>query len=232
MVDILYTVSVTLKYLRFYKYSLIKHLLIPFVLFMTFVVISRYYQIHPFFSVFVLIILLMKNAIIIHRIIILGVDSVERFSIVKLSKRDFNYLAFQIVTILIVMMVPLIILTLTSVTLDMDSWPNNSAKEAISIFQWIGYYLIARVCLLFPLLAIDKKMTLAELWVTSKQYQVMLFGIVAIIPFIITTLFQFLIPTNEIHWLSMLIFLLVSLFTVSMLSVAFIRIKEEQGQLL
>lgn len=211
---------------------MIRHLLIPFVLFMTFVVIGHYYQFHPFLTVFGLIILLMKNAIIIHRIIILGVDSVECFSIVKLCKRDFNYLAFQIVTILIVMMVPLIILTLTSVTMDMDSWPNNSPKEAISIFQWIGYYLIARVSLLFPLLAIDKKMTLAELWLASKQYQVMLFGIVAVIPFVITTLFQFLIPTNEIHWLSMLIFLLVSLFTVSMLSVAFIRIKEEQRNLL
>ncbi len=229
LVDTLYTVSVTCKFLNFYKHCLIKYLTVPFVLFMVFAVVSSHYDLHPLLSVFVLVVLMMKNAVIIHRLILLGPDSVDASSVFKLNRRDVNYVAFQFMTILVVMMVPVIILTITSTFFNENTWPNSSAEEAISVFQWLGYYLVARISLLFPLLAIDKRSTLRKLWEVSKRYQIMLFGTVAVIPYFMTLMFDFVTPTNKAPWFSMLTLLMVSLFTAAMLSVVFNRIKEESG---
>lgn len=217
----------TTKYISFYKSELLTRLAVPCVLFMMFAFIGQYYNIHPLASTLVLIILLMKTAMVIHRVFILGPEAVPKYGIDKFNKRELNYVSLQVLSILVIMIVPILILTITSNILTVDDWPNNAVEQSISLFQWVAYYLVARASLLFPAVSIDKKLTLRQAWVASSQYKLLLFSTVALIPFVITSLAKFLLSDVNLHWLSMAMFLIVTMYTVAILSIVYKRIDDE-----
>lgn len=161
-------------------------------------------------------------AIITHRLVILGDDSVPRYGMSSLSKREMLFLGYSIV-------IPLILALPIVLLLQFDE---GGLKTLLLIAGASLYaYIITRVSLVFPAVAIDKWVTPLTSWQMTRSHQstmllgllffpLMLGGIVSLISFLLAQVFPYIV----ISIFESLAGSLLLVFTITILSLIYAEI--------
>jgi len=154
-------------------------------------------------------------AIITHRIILLGPESVSEWGLYVPGKREFYFVLYSIGFGLL--MIPLGFFAL----IPAIGW-------ALAVLATI--YTMARLFLVFPAIATDQGWSFSDSWTATKNHQVLMMVVVAIFPFVIGIPEQVL---NHVPYAGAFVNLLSAftmVFVVAALSVAFQVITESGGK--
>lgn len=146
-------------------------------------------------------------AIIIHRVILLGPESVPKWGIRFWSLRELYFL-FHLIAITIVSMA----FMFTSIFI-----PYVGIVPGLII----TFYLFIRLSLVFPASAIDHGVTFKTSWTLTKKHQLLMLYIIIIAPILfgIPTLLAGLI--TDAYWITSVIDMFVTVYVVSSLSLAY-----------
>lgn len=212
-------------YIIYYHRTLLRALLLPFTLFMAFAILMDYFRVHLVVYLLVLLALMMKNAIVIHRVLIIGHGSVPKWGIEAFNKRESRYFMFQILSMLVIAFLPFLVLNVFTGNDQED--PLASPFYILS--QVLAYYLMARISLIFPAAAVDEKLTIKEAWALTTNFKITVFLLIAVVPYVLTSVSNIIAKSVNAYWLSMLMFLLVTAYIVAVLSVTYKRITEDEG---
>lgn len=212
------------SYIAHYHKTLLRVLLLPFLLFMAFAILMDYLRVHPVVYLLMLLVLLMKNAIVIHRVLLIGDASVPKWGIEAFNKRELRYLMFQILSMLVIAFLPLSLLTLYLNIFAGNDLEDPLISSVSVVLQALTYYLMARISLIFPAAAIDRRLTIKEAWALTANYKLTVLLVIALVPYALTRVSNMLIMSANAYWLSMLTFLLITIYTVAILSVTYKRI--------
>lgn len=158
-------------------------------------------------------------AIVTHRLVILGDESVPKYGITSLSKRELLFSAYMI-GIPMGLAAPLVII---SYILD------GAAASVVTILGACAYvYILARFSLVFPGTAIDKWVTISRSWKMSAHHQgsmllvviffPILIGLLLSLPFVLLSL---VLPHAVVLALVSLSNTLLLVFTITILSLAY-----------
>lgn len=203
-------------YLYHYKNELVKALLAPFII-LFFVGWIEPEKISPLLSMLIALAALVAYLFLIvttHRVILLGPNSVPRWGIYKITKREVRFALYSFV-IIIVAMLPSVILVFIPVV------------GGIAFI--LGFsYLISRFSLVLPSIAIDQDLSFSDSWKVTKNYQLLMFVVVGIFPILLNILISLIsfIPYTSLA--VTVLSLLITVWTVAALSVAFQIIVEAE----
>ena len=181
------------------------------------------------FFIFLTILVDIIILITVHRILILGKDSVPMWGIQKFSKREFNfflkYLTVAVVFILIV-----------ALTTSLLHFLGISIVAAMFLTMTLGAVLISRISLVFPAIAVDTIMSFKDSFEFTKDFKLLIFVTVIIFPILfsvvvggIYTLIISMLAASISPHINLLLVLLnvaISVFLVSALSNTYIYISE------
>lgn len=149
-------------------------------------------------------------AIIIHRVILLGPESVPKWGMRFWALRELYFLFH------------LIALTIASLALLFTSIfiPHVGIVPGLIV----TFYLFIRLSLVFPASAIDDGVTLKTSWSLTKKHQLLMLYIIIIAPILfgIPTLLAGLI--TDAYWITTVIDMFVTIYVVSSLSLAYSEI--------
>lgn len=151
-------------------------------------------------------------AISVHRIILIGGDAVDT-PVMLPKQRTFEFIVYSIA--IGVILIPLVVLLFLP-------------PVGIVLFYLAAAYLVGRVSLVLPSLAIDNRWTFAESWRATRNYQFEMFFIVGILPFISVIPELLLRGIPGAGPLLVLLSSMVSIFVITTLSVAFSLIQNEK----
>ena len=128
-------------------------------------------------------------AIVVHRCIILGPDTVRPWGLGKWTDRETAFLGKTIAVafILILSFIPIIMVI---------SILSSPESEQVSLLMHLillpGFYLMARFSLVFPAIAVDKPIRFRDSWSLSKKNHLHVVVLVFLIPYVISLPVQFL----------------------------------------
>ena len=131
-----------------------------------------------FLNLIVLLIISMMIAISTHRILILGNKSISKWGNFKFTSREISYL-FQCIKLSILIsiytFIPLIVI--------LKLFENKTVHLlALSLVFLVSTIIFSRMSLVFPSVAIDKKMDLNDSWKLTKKYRLLMYLLVIIFP--------------------------------------------------
>lgn len=163
---------------------------------------------------FLLVVPISLIAITTHRIVLRGPESIPKWGINRIGWREIKFALSQYVILLFLIPAGLLFL--------------------IPYIGWLcgillGAYMVGRLSLVFPSIAVDEKLDFVDSWYSTKEYQFMMFGVVAVFPFILGV-FEFML--SRIRGLEMVLHALsivTTVFTVAALSAAFKIIREPKS---
>lgn len=142
---------------------------------------------HPFYFYYIYIIyavLFTILAVTCHRIVLLGVNSVPAYGLKLWSRREFRFLWF-VVGIYMVVFLP----TSIAVIVVANLYKLVSDLQLLVIIVTIpAYYVMARLSLVFPATAIDKKATLKWSWQKTRNNGWRMFVVVGVFPWMLSFL--------------------------------------------
>ena len=161
-------------YVYEYKVELTKALLFPFIIMILLGLYEpesetinwSYYFVTALGSIFMYVVI----AITTHRIILLGPSSVSQWGLYTPTKRELYFLLYGI-GIAIIMM-PLGLLALI---------PVIGFPLSVLLFT----YVLGRLSLVFPAIAIDRDWTFTDSWNATKHHQITMMIVVVVFPFVI-----------------------------------------------
>ena len=156
------------------KSVLFKALILPFILFLLldFATLSNPPQILICFIFIAKLALYTVYAIITHRIILLGENSVPRWGFITWSKRESLFILYLFALILIT--------TLAFMLALIEPYLGLFLGVVVSV------YVTARLSLVFPAIAIDNKLSLKSSWSLSNNHQLLVVLVVALFPVLFT----------------------------------------------
>ena len=219
--------------------AILKALVIPVVLlFLIEFVSNQFTQTNQLsgFSIFLVILSLLVDMLIlisVHRILILGRDSIPMWGIKSYTKREYRFVLkyLGMIGIVVLCIVPTILIFSQSAIFYILA----------PIVLVMILVIVSRISLVFPSISIDENMTFVESWRYTKNYKMLVFTTIIIFPLlfsvivggIYTLVISFLAATISSH-LSVLLVLLnvaVTVFLVSALSNTYMYIiyHTEQG---
>lgn len=171
-------------------------------------------------NIFALFILMMCNisiAITVHRVIILGKDSVPKFGSYIFQKREFLFLLKSIL-LGIIILIPTILLSFIPFI-------------GIFIAVILAILMISRLSIIFPAIACDKNLGFYEAWIKTKNYKLLTIFSVILFPFLFslsvgivyTFAIEFLIKivSEELIFLYSFLNVFILVFTLSALSATY-----------
>lgn len=151
-------------------------------------------------------------AVTTHRIILLGDDSINKYWTLVVTKRELMFFLHLIGLFLIIgalfafFLIPII------------GW-----AISLLLISWVS----GRLSLVFPAIAIDKDVSFRYSWDATRDYQVIMFAVVAIFPVILSIPVGIVKFIPQAFWLSSVLGTVVTIFEVAALSVTYRYIKEE-----
>jgi len=183
-------------------------------------------------SIFFLFLSLLVDIVIlitVHRILILGNDSVPIWGIQKFEKREFSF--FQ--KYLIVALVFVVVVVLSTAFFQLFG---VNIFVAIFITMFVCAIYLSRVSLVFPAIAVDTKMTFKESFEFTKDFKLLIFVTVIVFPIlfslIVGGIYTFIISilvasiSTHLNLLMVLLNVAISVFLVSALSNTYMYISE------
>ena len=210
------------------KIVLMKALAVPLIcLVLTNILTTQYPNNFPI-SIFAIIILLCINitiAIVTHRVLLLGEQSVATWGEFAFGKRE---LSFFISTILIgLICIPILFLSFIPML-------------GIFIAVFLILIIFSRLSLVFPSIAIDEKLDLSQAWNFTKEYKLLTFFTIVIFPTIVSVVLGavyslvigFLVGTvwSQLYVLYPVLDVFIAVFVVSALSATYRVIKEQHPE--
>lgn len=205
-----------LGYVYHYKIQFLKILVFPF-LFFTVYYLNASLSDNAFYSwggIFAVWIIYTQIAVVTHRIILLGPNSVPNWGVYIPTTRELNFFVKSFIMGLL--MIPVSILNI---------FPDVGPY----LFTIVSCYLFSRLSLVFPSIAVDSPWSFSDSWVITKDHQILMLVVILIFPLVIT------IPElllSELPYTSLLV-TFISLITlvimVAALSVAFKVINESNS---
>jgi len=220
--------------------SITKAILIPIALLLflniaatAFTPLDQKFSIASIFFTFLTILVDIVILITVHRILILGNDSVPKWGIQKFEKREFSFF-------LKYLMVAIIFVTVIVLTTAFLQLFGINLFVSIFVTMLISAIYFSRVSLVFPAIAVDTKMSFRESFEYTKDFKLLIFVTVIVFPvlfsivfggiytLIITLLAQSI--SSHINLLLVLLNVAVSVFLVSALSNTYMFISETLSQ--
>lgn len=153
-------------------------------------------------------------AITTHKIILEGAESVPEWGINSFGKRELKFIGAEL--LLGICLIPVFILGLIPVI-------------GFLLGRLILYYLISRVALVFPSIALGKNMTFIESWHKTKKHQLMMCSAVAVFPFLIGLIQIALSLTPNGGYITGFFSIISMVLVVASLSTAYRIIEEESS---
>lgn len=192
-------------------------------------------------SIFVIYLALILNylvyisvAITTHRILILGETSVPTWGIYKPTKREGTFLvnAILIGLILIAISIPVFLLAMP--------FKSTGIIMGSILILFVFVIVFSRLSLVFPMVSIDKEATLKDSWNFTKNYKLLVFVTVILFPILFTLVFgvvygiaiEFLnrITGLNLFFLTTILNIIITVFTVSALSATYKQIRIEHPE--
>lgn len=210
------------------KTALMKALLIPLIcLILTNILLTTYPESFPI-SIFGIIMLTTINitiAIVTHRILLLGQNSVPTWGQFAFGGRELSFLIASF--LIVIICIPIMFLSLIP-----------TVGIFIAIFSLLVVF--SRLSLVFPSIAIDEKLTLAQAWDFTKKYKLLTFFSIIIFPtvfsLIIGTVYTLIIGfligviSSKLYVLYPVLDMFMAVFIVSALSATYKVIKEQHPE--
>ena len=167
--------------------------------------------------------------ITVHRILILGNESVPKWGLQKFEQREFSFfIKYFIIAIVFILVVVIITVCLQFIGIHIFA--------AIFLAMIICSIYISRVSLVFPAIAVDTKMTFKDSLEYTKGFKLLIYVTVIIFPVLFSVVFggiyaliiTALAQSISSHINILLVFLnvTISVFVVSALSNTYIYISE------
>jgi len=163
-----------LGYVVLYKGALLKMLFLPFVLYILLeVIIENVNGLFLEFSTGIAGLLLQTIiAVTTHRIILLGPKSMEKSGVLNWARRDTSFFMHGVGLGLLV--IPIFALSFL---------PMGPIGFVIAII--ISMWIVGRLSLVFPGIAIDHNITFKKSWGLTKNYQFIMFLVVIVFPILL-----------------------------------------------
>ena len=188
------------------------------------------FSIASIFFIFLSILVDIVILITVHRILILGKDSVPLWGMQKFEKREFDFF----LKYLIVAFSFIIIVALTSSLLY---FLGIHLVASVFLTMTIGAIFISRISLVFPAIAVDTQMSFKDSIEFTKDFKLLIFVTVIIFPILfslviggIYTLIISMLAASISPHINLLLVLLnvaISVFLVSALSNTYMYISEQ-----
>ena len=167
----------------------------------------------PLIVIFILLMTNISIAVTIHRVAILGIDSVPTFGSVIFGFREFKML-FKIIQYFIIV-IPFLLVSLIPIV-------------GIFIAIFLSILLVSRLSLVFPACACDEKLGFLSAWEITKRYKLLIIVMVVLFPFVFsltvgfvyTLAIEFLIKVidSNLSFLYSILDVFLTVFFVSALS--------------
>ena len=206
--------------------AILKALIIPVILlFLIEYVSNEFTKPNEFgvFSIVLVILSLLVDMIIlisVHRILILGRDSVPTWGIRSYTKREYKFVLkyLGMIGIVVLCLVPTILI-----------FSQSPIFYMVALFVLtLVLIIISRISLVFPAISIDEDMSFKESWALTKNYKMLSFTTIIIFPLlfsiivggIYTLVIKFLAATisTDLNILLVLLNIAITVFLVSALS--------------
>jgi len=212
--DILQTLKDSLSFVYYYRRLLGKVILIPISLITLLSFIEFENTFYNFSLSLITFVIYTYVAISTHRIILIGPSSIPKSGIYIPSKRDVKFIVYTLG--ICILMIPAVLLAFIPYA--------GAVMVLIAVF-----YLLGRLSLVFPAIAIDQHLSFSDSWNNTKNYQFSMMVIVAIFPFVISIPEKLLsyLPYTQI--LVNIISLITTVFVVAALSTAYKNINEQHN---
>ncbi len=209
------TIPGALGYLYHYKYELVRALFAPIVILLLIGWITPENP-TPVFGVLITIVFLVAYLFVVittHRIILLGPNSVPKWGLFKITKREIWFVIY---------MFGITIATLPSIILAFIP------VIGVIAFGLVSTYLISRFSLILPSIAIDQGLSFSGSWNVTKSNQLLMFVVVGVFPMLLNALIGLIsyIPYTDV--IVSVLFLLNIVWTIAALSMAFQIIVEAE----
>jgi len=153
-------------------------------------------------------------AVTTHRIILKGPESVPTWGINRFGWREIKFTLCQYV--ILIFLLPLIVFLYI---------------PFIGVFLGfiVGAYMVGRMSLVFPSIAIDKKFDFKDSWDATKGHKLMMFVVVAVFPFFLGV-FEFMLGRIQgITFALQLVSLFATVYIVAALSIAYQIVMEPES---
>ncbi len=153
-------------------------------------------------------------AVTTHRLVLLGEDSIPRRGLRSWSRRETTFLIYFFLTLLCA--VPAAVLVMV---------PFIGGLLSLVCVLWI----LSRLSLVFPSIAVGDVLTIREAWTLSSGYQWLLISVVGVFPFLVGMAFDVL---NRIPMISMFTAVadsVVTIFAIAALSIVYREVRRDEG---
>lgn len=207
-----------LGYVSTYRNTLVKVLAIPFLLYLLIDIAELYVQGNLSFVLLSIASVAVNTimAVSTHRVILIGPEDVTPMSAFNWSNRETRFVAYGILmgVMLVVVMLPLLLI------------PQVGGFIALPIVAW----LVARLSLIFPAIAVDENVSLSKAWELSREHQLLMVLVVVVIPvlFYLPAMLIAQIPYSSV--IVSLVSTLALVLTIALLSVAYKYIRESKPE--
>ena len=198
-----------------YRRCLFKALIVPLIILLILAIVEKTIELTNFWSILLTVIDSLTYtvfAITIHRIVLLGEESVPEWGFRKISMREISFF-IRSIGIGLFLMAPGLLIFIPYV-----GW----VLALVSIA-----YLLGRFSLVFPAIATGEKWAFKDSWKATEEHQLMMAIIAAILPLVIAlpTIILIFIPNTEIF--TVVLSLITTIFSVAALSLAFKFVHDE-----
>ncbi len=134
-------------------------------------------------------------ALTCHRVLLLGNDSLPQYGIMRLTKREMKFLAWLSAIGLIGFLVKAIsIMTIGSVLVNAIEIQNDWLVRILKGADVLAAYLVARLSLILPSIALDEQLSLSHVWHLSQGNGIRLTIILVGLPWLLAYYGQFIFP--------------------------------------
>ncbi len=188
--------------------ALLSHLWLPvlFILFLEYVDQQLDSILFSIIIYFLSILVSTIFAITIHRIVILGKNSISDSSGFNWSQRE-TLFAIHLVALTVLLMGILMF----------NIIPFFGAIISLLLLGWV----LMRLSLVFPGIAIDKGISFSRSWDMTKQYQLLMFIVIIVIPAAFSFLIRYLLKIPHIEIPLLLLSYLALVFEIALLSASY-----------
>ncbi len=151
-------------------------------------------------------------AVITHRVILLGPESVAEWGLSLPQKREFYFILYSIGLGLCMIPVGLFAMIIPVV--------------GVVVSVLVMLYLIARLSLVFPAIATDQDWSFSDSWKATKKHQPLMIVVIVVVPLVVAIPEQLLSLIPYLGFLAVLLSVFTMVYIVAALSVAFQIITE------
>jgi len=146
-------------------------------------------------------------AIVVHRVILIGSSSIPRWGLAVPTKRELVYVA-HVIVLYLMSILPFLIFGFI---------PFVGVTFALLMVGWLA----GRFLLVFPSIAIEKRISLAESWRVTSEYPWLVFLLLIIFPLVLSQPIALLYPLLFGSVIVNVLYSFLLIFTIANLSITF-----------